>query len=206
MRTCQWCGKEIPASRRKDAKCCSKTCRGRAAGHRFREKNRTAYRKLCLMCVQPFYTTRRRRLYCCAACRQRAGYERAARKAGRPRDKTPRTCPICSSWFVSVRFNQRYCSKSCLWHSLNAARIARQRKTDREQHISPELIQRRAQAIRARWSKSTERKRQRGSKLLELRECRFCGESFLAARTDRLFCSNLCRGKAQYKSGKGGCQ
>lgn len=86
-----------------------------------------------------------------AAARKRGMAKR--RKLGIPADRQERVCPVCEVTFTSNRYSQIYCGKQCKAHVLNGRRIDKTRKADKDPFsISPELIYRRAAAVRQGWT------------------------------------------------------
>lgn len=124
------------------------------------------FQRLCKHCGGDIVGRRSDARYCSEKCQLAAKRRRRyVKKERRRRDHVKRFCVVCGAEFLSRRFSQIYCGPKCRTHALNARRIDRQRKTDGEPRVSPEMIQRRAAAIRARWDERQQRQRIRGKRI-----------------------------------------
>jgi len=163
LKTCLHCGQPI-IGRKAGAKFCSARCCAAAHNRRQRQQKRPLRERICPTCGQRFLPNQPHRKYCSPACQQRAKLERE-RKGPLP-DKHKATCPVCDVEFVTKRWNQLYCSKQCRWYALNHRRINKMRRTNEEPRVSPQLIRRRAAAIRQKWDQGT--RLRRGKRLPEM--------------------------------------
>ena len=152
-------------NRAPQAKFCSHVCTlaAQSAKRKIERKERLGNEHTCPVCGEIYLAKHALSKYCSAACRLVARRHRSlieARDNDRLCDKQEKTCPVCESEFTTVRYSGVYCSKACLGHALNGRRIDKARKTDEEPRISPQLLLRRAAAVRQRWSDRTRRERE----------------------------------------------
>lgn len=174
-RTCRRCGQPIAAWKKRDAVFCSFKCRDRARHQRQTLARGATLRarraappppierptKSCQRCGLEF-VGRPGQKYCCKRCSNAAAVARQRRRRGRARHREQRACVVCGATYTSVRSHQRYCGRVCRTYSKNKNRIDKNRKTDADPHVSPELIARRAAVIRAQ---RLEKKRDGGKPL-----------------------------------------
>lgn len=158
MRLCRQCGGEI-VGRRRDAIYCSKRCAHRACIQSHPESQ--TRRKCCPNCVTVFEDTtpNNNMKYCSARCRRQVAYRRWSKNRGARRDRMMRSCEVCGLVFRSKRYHQKYCCLACRAYALNRRRTDKNRKTKQPPRVSPELVARRAAAVRQRWDEQTRLKR-----------------------------------------------
>lgn len=154
-RKCQQCGVDI-SHRYGNAKFCSNECCLIAQSERRKAERKAVLLPLkCRECGRLFYYRFARKLYCSVECKRKhkaRESKRRGREAGVPCDNVEKECPVCGSTFTTNRAFQIYCSKQCRGHVLNGRRIDKQRKTNEETRVSPELVYRRAKAVRQHWT------------------------------------------------------
>jgi hypothetical protein len=165
-RRCLHCGQ--PNTRARHARYCTHECTlaAQSAARKLARTQAKPRPRCCRGCGVTFTATKHRQRYCTPDCRRKIRLDQQrlrARAIGTAQDRTQRVCAVCDTAFVSRRYSQRYCSRGCAWYAGNARRIDKVRKTAEDRRVSPEMILKRAAAVRAKW---TDGERRRHDKLL----------------------------------------
>ena len=107
---------------------------------------------VCKRCMKPLGLVRRNKIFCSHLCGKLFSKALKRRAARVPEDHQQRRCDVCLQPFTSKRFSQKFCSKPCQWSSLNATRINRSRKGERQNSPPPHVIARLTAGIRSNWT------------------------------------------------------
>ena len=151
-RLCRHCTQPLNG-RPKQSRFCSRECclSAQSAARKAARVDRPQGTLTCRLCGVLFAARYKGRLYCSASCRDKVKRQRAAKRNGTPADRQERDCDVCGVRFETRRFSQLYCGPQCRGFMLNRRRINKKRIGIREEHVSPEQIQKRAAAIRQGW-------------------------------------------------------
>lgn len=172
IKQCEVCGKEFKAKRRTAKTCCRK------CSDKLYEQNRTVKHKYtCEHCGKEFEHTNRKTVkFCSEKCLAEYNkQELFIREQERLRLRTIyNKCSYCGATFATTKSNVKYCSDDC--------RILHGKTLAKERYVIT----------------SAERLKNNPINKINKR-CKECGKHFSTTYSNKIFCSNKCKRKNNYR-------